>query len=244
MDRLFQSNILIVLILIICSSCTNARNATDDMTTLAGYKTDKGQHYHGFTEIYDRILSPLRAEPLRILEIGIAEGGSIELWEDYFPRAEIFGIDIVDKSAMERDRVTTFVADQADRVQLGRFISQHGGEFDLIIDDGGHAMHQQQISLGFLFQYLKPGGFYILEDVHTSFYTDFGVEDNGANSTYTMIFNYVGNVEMKSRYMTEAEMLYLEDNIEYVNLFFRNTAYQSITTVFQKTMESKLSGGD
>ena len=230
--------ILSLLVMIVTSSCKSAEPRAD-MTQLAGYKTDKGEHYHGFTEIYDRILAPLRDEQIRILEIGIAEGGSLELWEDYFPKAEIFGIDILDRSALQRDRVKTFVADQADREQLGNFIAQHGGDFDVIIDDGGHAMDQQQISLGFLFQYLKPGGFYVLEDVHTSFYTDFGVVDNGANSTYTMIFNYIGNVEMKSRYMTDSELRYLDDNIEYVNLFFRNTAYQSITSVFQKALVPK-----
>ena len=207
------------------------------MSTLAGYRTDKGPYYHGFTELYESVLFPIKNDKLRILEIGVAEGGSLGLWADYFPNADIYGIDIFDKSAMNSDRITTFVADQANRAQLASFIEQHGGEYDIILDDGGHSMEQQQVSLGFLFQFVKPGGYYIVEDIHTSFYTDFGAEPDGSNTTYTMLVNFIGNVEIVSQYMTETERQDLQNNIEYTNLFFRNTEYQSIACVLRKKME-------
>lgn len=212
------------------------RRVFGDMTTLAGDQTDKGLAGHHFTEIYEHILSPLRYEPIRILEIGIAKGASLALWEDYFPEARIYGIDIEDASALNRERVTTFVADQSNRQQLEAFIRAHGGEFDFILDDGGHTMEMQQISLGYLFPHVKPGGYYIVEDVHTSLRkiwgAVYGAEEDEKNTTLTMIIEYMRSSTIASRYMTPEEQTYLADRIAYSNLFFRKRS--SMTCIFKK----------
>ena len=50
---------------------------------------------------------------------------------------------------------------------LDNFLLEYGNDFDIIIDDGGHTMKQQQISLGILFFAVKSGGYYVIEDLHT-----------------------------------------------------------------------------
>ncbi|MCX2933911.1 class I SAM-dependent methyltransferase [Mycobacterium sp. CVI_P3] len=138
-------------------------------------RSDKGTatgEAHGYTAYYERWLEALRNEPLRVLEIGVCDprmpGASLKGWYEYFPHAKIFGYDIVDGHRFDNDRVVTFVGDQSDRRDLERFVEFSGGEFDVIIDDGSHRAMHQQVSLAYLFPHLKPGGQYIIEDMHVA----------------------------------------------------------------------------
>lgn len=138
-------------------------------------RSDKGTSVgeaHGYTPFYERWLGSMRENPVRILEIGVCDprhpGASLKGWYEYFPKATIFGYDIVDGHRFDNDRITTFVGDQSDRSDLARFIASAGGDFDIIIDDGSHRPMHQQVSLAALFPHLKPGGQYIIEDMHVA----------------------------------------------------------------------------
>lgn len=138
--------------------------------------TDKGPHMHNYTEIYAQHFAPLRSQSIRFLEIGIGAGNSVLLWEQYFPNAELHFIDNDPRSlfAMKSERTSYHLLDQEDRDGLEDFASKIGGDFDIIIDDGGHYMHQQIISFQTLFPHLKGGGLYIVEDLHTSYWQEYG----------------------------------------------------------------------
>ena len=177
-------------------------------------------------------------DPIKIFEIGVAEGGSLAMWQTYFPKARIFAIDILDKSTFNNARVTTLVADQAKRDQLQAAIDVSGGDIDVLIDDGGHTMEQQQVSLGFLFKHVRPGGYYIIEDVHTSLpalWKGYGVDRDGANTTLRMLENFVRSAApaIRSRYMLDPEMSYLTENIESVIISHRPKS-RSIVCVINK----------
>ena len=220
-----------------------SQNMTDKMDT------------HGFTEIYEHVFYPLRPLPIRICEIGISRGGSLVVWQKYFPKSTVFGIDIydlkqlrvvlreagVDKdflpSAPESPRLKTFVANQTDRAQLQQFIDKYGGDFDIIMDDGGHTMEQQQVSFAFFFKHVKPGRYYVIEDVHTSLierYQGYGADKDGANTTLTMISGFISQGIIKSRYMLPEEVEYMNQNIDYCNLFSRANDAHSITCIIKK----------
>jgi len=235
--------IWIIVLLFSWQGCRRPQHrAVDELTRLAGVKTDKGVTVHHYTEIYDLFFSRLRNSVTKVFEIGIAGGGSLEMWRDYFPKATIYGIDIVPKTELESRRLKTFVADQADRRQLAAFIDKFGGTFDIIIDDGGHSMEQQQISLGYLFKYVKPGGYYVIEDVHTSLphiWSGFGVEPGGANSTLTMIENFIADGRLESRYLSPSEARYVTRNIEFCNLVERNNRYHSMACILKKRATAK-----
>jgi hypothetical protein len=68
--------------------------------------------------------------------------------------------------------------DQADGAFLDRFIAEHGSDFDIIIDDGGHTMNQQMTSLNHLWKAVKPGGIYFCEDLQTSYMKQYGGDEN------------------------------------------------------------------
>ncbi len=208
------------------------------LTALADtYKTDKGSSGHLYTEVYEYYFHPIKYRVLEVLEIGIAKGGSLKMWRDYFPKATIYGIDIKDKSKLNSKTIKTFIADQADRKKIQNFLDASGTDFDIILDDGGHSMEQQQVSMGYLFRHLKRGGYYIIEDVHTSLSGDdpskFGAAPDGSNTTLTMIENFIKTGNIKSSYMTAKEMNYLTANIVYCDLFSRNRGH-SIACIFTK----------
>jgi hypothetical protein len=206
----------------------------------AATATDKGPSQHNYTELYERLLFQWKDDPIKIFEIGIAEGGSLAMWQSYFPKARIFAADILDKSQFNNARVTTLVADQANRDQLQAAIEKSGGDIDVLIDDGGHTMEQQQVSLGFLFPHVRPGGYYVIEDVHTSLpalWKGYGVSRDGANTTLRMLENFIrsSSPAIRSRYMLDAEMAYLTENIESVILSHRPKTRSLICVLKKKT---------
>lgn len=140
---------------------------TNSTLTELGYKynTDKAFR-HKYTYVYDEHFAKLRNNNLNLLEIGLCAGASVKMWEEYFQNGHIYGVDISDKSHFNTQRIKTCIADQGVFDQISNVYP--GIEFDIIVDDGGHRMEQQVISLAALFSRLKPGGIYIIEDLQTS----------------------------------------------------------------------------
>lgn len=131
------------------------------------YGTDKAHIGHNYLKHYDRIFTPIRDQHLILLEIGVWEAASLRMWKEYFPNAEIVGIDIEDKSHYKEDRITTMVRDQSNVDDLLDVTQTF--DLNIIIDDGSHEAEHQILSFNTLFPYLKPDGYYIIEDTLCSF---------------------------------------------------------------------------
>jgi 23S rRNA U2552 (ribose-2'-O)-methylase RlmE/FtsJ len=132
----------------------------------------KWLHYF---EVYERYLSRFRGKNIKILEIGVSQGGSLQMWRNYFgPEAKIFGIDINPEcKSLEEHNIEIFIGSQSDRKFLDKVRNQIG-PVDILIDDGGHTMNQQIVSFEELFSLVKEDGVYICEDCHTSYWIKFG----------------------------------------------------------------------
>jgi hypothetical protein len=137
-----------------------------------GEGVDKWHHY---LPLYERYLSPWRRRPLRFLEIGVYKGGSLEMWRRYFgPEAVIFGIDIDPTCARFDGRDGQVrIGSQDDGAFLNRVIDEMGG-VDVVLDDGSHVMAHVRASLAALFPRLASGGTYIIEDLHTAYWRQYG----------------------------------------------------------------------
>lgn len=123
-------------------------------------KTDKESGHGYISGFYEGAFAPLRDKPIRLLEIGIAEGGSLELWRRAFPNAEaIVGIDVGEIPVLS-EGITTI---QADAYNLDFMMSL--GTFDIIIDDGSHNPEHQVFVGDNYGKLLKPGGYLIIEDI-------------------------------------------------------------------------------
>lgn len=128
-----------------------------------------------YPEIYERHFSRFVGKPVRVLEIGIFQGGSLQMWKNYFgEQAIITGIDIVPRcKEYEEDRINICIGSQNDAEFLAQVIAEHG-PFDIVVDDGSHEVTDQRDSFEALFPSLNNNGVYLVEDTHTSYMPNFG----------------------------------------------------------------------
>ncbi|MEV1156044.1 class I SAM-dependent methyltransferase [Micromonospora chokoriensis] len=143
------------------------------------YGSDKWASFHWYTAHYEEQFARYRDLPVRVLEIGIGGfdgelgGGSLQMWKRYFHRGLIYGLDLFDKSALNRPRLTALIGDQGDAGAL-RAIAERYGPFDIVIDDGSHDNAHVRISFETLFPYVRSGGVYVIEDMQTAYIPRFG----------------------------------------------------------------------
>jgi len=132
----------------------------------------KWDHYF---DIYEKYFSRYKGQKVNILEIGINHGGSLQLWKKYFgDKVHVYAIDFNPEcKKLEEENTTIFIGSQSDR-QFLRETLLRLPELDIILDDGGHVMIQQKVSFEELYMKLKEGGVYMVEDTHTSYWSEFG----------------------------------------------------------------------
>ena len=148
------------------------------------YGTDKSSDNHNYCVKYEKYLPFNRYDKLNILEIGVLDGKSLLTWKDYYYRSNILGIDInPDCKKYEEDRIFIEIGSQDDDKFLNK-ISNEYGPFDFILDDGSHLNEHVIYSFETLFQYVKSGGMYIVEDVATSYFPWYG---GGLNDPKSMM---------------------------------------------------------
>ncbi|MBS0603524.1 MAG: class I SAM-dependent methyltransferase [Verrucomicrobia bacterium] len=173
---------------------------------------DKGSSYHNYTEVYSQYFAPLKQEPIKFLEIGIYKGASVKMWEEYFKNADLHFMDITFQAVEYfSNRSQYHLCDQASPDQLQRFIQSTDGNFDIILDDGGHTMDQQITSFMTLFPHVKSGGMYIIEDLHTSYWSSYG--GGGTNSTINFLKQLIDDVNYVGQRTTRASHLNLPPSV-------------------------------
>lgn len=200
--------------------------------------TDKRPNEHNYTQFYEKYFESIRDKNLKILEIGIYRpninsgrlvGASLKTWYEYFPNAQIYGVDLTDFTDVENDRIKTIICNQGNRENneefpgLEKIIDNFGGEFDIIIDDGGHTMEQQLVTLGYMFKYLKSNGIFVIEDLHTSYFApNVYNKTNTKNTTLNVLLEYQKINKIYSEFMTEEEIIYLNNNIKTCDIYKAN----------------------
>ncbi len=141
-------------------------------TENTGRPIHKWKHYF---EIYDRHFARFRGRDVHVVEFGVAYGGSLQMWKQYFgPKARIFGVDINPHcKKLELEQIAIFIGDQEDRSFL-KYLAKQIPRIDILIDDGGHTMPQQINTFEELFPHVDEKGVYLCEDLHTSYWPEFG----------------------------------------------------------------------
>ena len=172
------------------------------------YGSDKGSMFrdvHTYTKVYQNIFSPIRSNVKAVFECGIGRvnssvppnlcifpnpGASLRVWRDYFANAVIIGGDINHENLFDDDRIHAGYIDQLSPLVIKRFFmyfaSKYTDAFDIIIDNGLHTFEAAICLFENSFQYLKNGGLYIIEDMHT-------IKD------IPQLKYYFGNCEMKDQ---------------------------------------------
>lgn len=146
--------------------------------------TKKTSKWSTYFDIFERHFSKFINKPCNLLEIGIAHGGSIELWHKYFgDQCNIYGID-ADKRILDLKFDFNVHLTFGNQSNLGfwKWYLQSVPKFDIVIDDGGHYMEEQIITLFNIFPHINKNGILLFEDTHTSFWKDWGGGLNNPNS--------------------------------------------------------------
>lgn len=130
-----------------------------------------------YLEAYDRHFAPYRDKHVNILEIGIQNGGSLEIWPLYFQNAgTIIGADInplCSKLRFDDQRIHVVVGDAGTDAVASSIETIAKDPFDIIIDDGSHRSSDTIRNFSMYFPRLNPGGIYIIEDMHCSYWSEF-----------------------------------------------------------------------
>lgn len=208
------------------------------------YGTDKAKH--GYTTLYQERLLPRRMAVRRVLELGVFFGSSLQMWRDFFPNAVVHGLDTfkgVDGwsnvwgdgrrttfsnparflRAWERGehpRITLHVRNQSDDASMLSFVGQLKGLelFDLIVDDGSHLNHDQQVNLAQFLPLLAAGGLYIVEDLHCSLQSGYDDPKGGVHTTLKTLMRFNRTHQMRSRHLTPQQSKDVESRVVSVEL--------------------------
>jgi hypothetical protein len=137
------------------------------MNTLADHRfTDKGT-IHSYLDVYEKLFAPIRDSCAKILEIGVQTGGSIKLWNDYFPNADVYGFDI-DLSTVQTDLSSPRIhVSECDAYSDEVIKTLEPLSFDVLIDDGPHTKESMLTFARLYPQFLREGGICVIEDIQT-----------------------------------------------------------------------------
>jgi 23S rRNA U2552 (ribose-2'-O)-methylase RlmE/FtsJ len=145
------------------------------------YGTDKCPHIgpigHSYTPFYYNLFKDKQESFKKVLELGIGSpgrmhkvkhyktGASLYMWRDFFPNAQIYGVDILPETMFEDDRIKTFLCDETKPEELKTLIENIGSDIDLVIDDAIHQRRYQINACLWLMPLLNKDVVYIIEDV-------------------------------------------------------------------------------
>lgn len=127
------------------------------------YGTDKAVD-HNFLNAYEGFFDACNFEPKTIVEVGIWRGESLRMWSEYFPVANIIGLDINKNLFFSTEKITCTFADQSNVATITPFAAIA----DLFVDDGSHQWSHQIKTFEAVWPLLSTGSIYIMEDLHTS----------------------------------------------------------------------------
>lgn len=222
----------------------------DELSVLGQkYGTDKVNH--GFTMYYDKLFSGLRDQTFQFLEVGVFFGSSVKMWHEYFPKATIYGADTFegiqgngnifqnahqyyDEWNIHRpERVELVKLDQSSKVQMREFVDfckSRNIKFKIIIDDGSHLMYDQQITFFYLWELLEDGGYFIMEDIHTSEQGGYDVNHRKNNTTKGIFMKMKYNNEpFRSIYIDHMKVCdKITKEVAHIDLHYSNANSQTM----------------
>ena len=150
--------------------------------------TDKASH-HSYTLMYEPFIAQWRDVSIRLLEIGVLNGSSLLMWNNYFshPRAEFIGAGLHDPITKSLGRARVIKADQSRETDLAKL--KELGPWTIVVDDGSHVPHHQLMTFQQLFPTVVPGGLYIIEDIEVNYWRKRGaiIYGNPINGKVNMV---------------------------------------------------------
>lgn len=151
--------------------------------------------WESYLEIYESFFSKYRDQEIVFLEIGVAHGGSLQMWRTFFgEKALIIGVDVNPEcKQFEEGNTKIFIGSQEDEKFLN-YLKAQIPPLDILLDDGGHTMKQQITTFNGLFNHIKENGLYVCEDLHTSYFKRYGGGYKKKSSFIEFSKNFIDNL--------------------------------------------------
>ena len=170
---------------------------------------------------------------MEVLEIGSFKGNAVAAFFFYLKKSKIYSADIFpDLYLYKSNRIENFFIDNSKKEDLEALVNEGNRKYDLIIEDAGHYLKDQIITLFILFKSLKKGGLYVVEDLD---FPDTRKDMNLHNEKPTLkniLEKIKNNEDFKSRYVLDKEKLYFLSNLESIDIF--NGKYNQIAFIKKK----------
>ena len=193
----------------------------DPLTKLSSkYKCDKSQKKQNYTGKYHARLKDMRPFEFNMLEFGFGKGKSAQMWLEYFPKANVVSVDIRDPKEYQKfqnNRFEYIQADQTDKNKVADIITKYRN-FYLVIDDASHVPEDQQFTLGYMFPFVEPGGWYVIEDLlcprsHSKTLPK-------SRRTIPVLKEFINTDGLfNSPTIDKNQKMYLRDHIDYIKLY-------------------------
>jgi len=216
----------------------------------------------GYLDVYHGYFSKFRDKEINILEIGVYNGASVRMWREYFPKANVIGIDVEQKTKIFESlggKNRFFLGDQGNPMHLEMVASiikkETNRGFDIVVDDGSHFQHDMMVSFGNLFPHMNSGGTYVVEDMCTATGLNNGScwwgspDENHATSHLPGLSNsvymnkeWLPNGKKDTFHCAETTMERFEDTGVFTNAFLTNEQcnYVSENFCFVKFYKTKV----
>ena len=142
------------------------------------------------------------------------------MWKAFFPKAEIVGLDIEDKSFVEEPRIRTYTGSQTDEELLAR-IAADADDLRVIIDDGSHRSRHIRTTFRVLFPLLADGGIYAIEDTQTSYWPEIGGSEDrhDPQTTMALVKDLVDGLNYEEYVDEEYDPSYSDLNVKAVHAY-------------------------
>jgi len=210
------------------------------------YGTDKSRDDHKYTDLYASLFDPIRYQVRNVTEIGVAQGQSLQMWHDYFEGAHVWGVDIhmgVIKHARamfaQHPRVHVLHASSKNPHDT-RLLGLQPGSMDVIIDDGDHFPPVMEKTLHLWWPYVRPGGYYCIEDVATGPNLK-GQRYGGKGPFYPSGFAPL--VHNDTWIMPKTATLFAENDVFFVDTMVGHRAYESVRKALGFWMKDHVNHG-
>lgn len=192
--------------------------------------------WSNYGPIYDRHFADYRDRSINILEIGVLKGGSMRLWEKYFPKANIYGIDIDEECQQyESDRTKIFIGDQGD-VSFLRNIKAKIPRIDIIIDDGSHRAKDQKITFEEMYYHLSTPGVYLIEDIELNYWKNKDL--NSPDNFMTHMKNKIDELNIRKTMPAKVSQSYpfKDTEVRFTNSTNNISFYDNVVVLEKKQM--------
>ena len=203
------------------------------------FQTDKWGR-HRYTTHYEDRLAPFKHRSFALLEIGIGGyslegqgGASLRMWKSYFPRAQVVGLDIEDKSFVDDDRIVTYQGSQTDTGVLDTIVAAH--PVNVVIDDGSHRSEHVLATFAHLFPLLPRGSVYAIEDTQTSYWASYGGStDPAAPTTMNMVKDLLDGLNYEEYTPRGYRPTVLEEHVGEVHAYHNLVIVKKMRNVEQR----------